>query len=295
MVWIHTRVVRVIHFLNSNPGGEWATMASFSEGQPLDKRHDDGPPLAPTDSSSFESLAECYNFGAATRPRTRLLVDLVLAELGKRGAPRTVLDIGCGRGIGRRPRLTWEVRAAANEMWGIDPDPAVRPDPGIMDRFQVATMEEAALPADYFDVAYSCMVMEHVENPTAFLSAVHRTLVPGGCYVFVTPNARHYFARLARLARRTGLEDAALRLVKGDVVDEYHYPVQYRCNSPEVIDALAEHIGFAAPEYAFAERRGPAGYLRGPLRPLWWAGRAKRLLVRNPRALLNMFVRLTKT
>jgi SAM-dependent methyltransferase len=269
-------------------------VASVQQGEPGDKRPEPRAPLALADRPSFELLSQRYNFGAATPPRTRLFLDLLLAESDKSPEPPKVLDIGCGRGIGRQARLTWEVRASADELWGIDPDPEVRPDPGLMDRFQVATMEEAALPPEYFDIAYSYMVMEHLKDPAAFLTAVHRTLAPGGRYLFVTPNARHYFGRLARLARRSNLEETVLRLVKGETVDDYHYPIQYRCNTPEVIDALAERIAFAPPEYVFSERRGPAGYLRGPLRPLWWAGRAKRRVVRNPKALLNIIVRMTK-
>ena len=54
-------------------------------------------------------------------------------------------------------------------------------------------METADLPENYFDLAYSYMVMEHVADPVGFLKALVKCLQPGGVYVFLTPNKRHYF------------------------------------------------------------------------------------------------------
>ena len=110
-------------------------------------------------------------------------------------------------------------------------------------------METAQLPEDNFDVAYSSMVMEHLTDPEAFMKAICRCLKPGGVYLFVTPNGRNLVVRAGRGLRRIHLLEIVLRLVKGkQQVDEYHYPVQYRFNTPEVIDLITRRIGFRKPE-----------------------------------------------
>ncbi len=155
-------------------------------------------------------------------------------------------------------------------------------------------MDDAQLPPDYFDVAYSYMVMEHVANPDVFMTAMARCLKPGGLYLFVTPNKRHYFTRTASMLNAIGLDEFVLRLIKRHEVDEYHYPVKYRFNDERRIDACADRLGLAPPEYVFLESTGPAGYLRGPLRPIFHLLALKRKLLRSPRSLVSLVCRMGK-
>lgn len=246
------------------------------------------------DELSFEELSRRYNFRLTSNNRVTM-ARLVIDECRGRTPPVRALDIGCGRGIGRQVRYTRAIAGAADELWGIEPDTGITPEEGLFDRFQHATAESAELPENYFDTAYSYMVMEHVEDPAGFLRAVHRCLKPGGTYLFITPNARHYFTMWASALERVNFADGVLRVLKGKkAVEGYHYPVRYVCNSPAQIDGLAAEIGFAAPEYAFVEPDGPRGYLPGPLKVIFHALAWKRKVIRKPEVLLTLICRLTK-
>jgi 2-polyprenyl-3-methyl-5-hydroxy-6-metoxy-1,4-benzoquinol methylase len=253
-------------------------------------------PVAPHDDLSFVELAQQYNFRNVS-DRTRLFVRLLLKELDGKTAPVRALDIGCGNGVstGKNAQGYLEaVYSRADELWGVEPDESKMPTHGLFTRFQHALLEDADLPEDYFDLAYSFMVMEHVADPERFLKAVHRCLKPGGVYLFVTPNGSHYFTRIAGCMKKLRVDEFVLRVLRGKSVDDYHYPVQYRCNRPGQIEPLAEAAGFADTQIACVEIHGPRPYLPGILRPILWVMMGKRNLIKNPRVLLNLYTRLEK-
>ena len=52
------------------------------------------------DHLTFEELARAYNFLNITN-YARVLTNLILSEIGSRSSTANVLDVGCGKGIGR--------------------------------------------------------------------------------------------------------------------------------------------------------------------------------------------------
>lgn len=209
-----------------------------------------------------------------------------------------MLDIGCGQGIstGRNAgEFVDAIRIHAGEMLGIEPNADISPHVGIFDHFQHASMEGADLCANSVDVAYSFMVMEHVADPRAFMTAVYRCLKPGGVYLFITPNARHIFGTITSLAHAFRLDERILRRFTHKSVENYHYPVEYRFNRPRQIDSCAIALGFQRPQYAFTETgSGLDGYFAGPLKLVLHALRFKRRWIHNPRVLLNLVCRIRK-
>lgn len=122
--------------------------------------------------------------------RTRLVRWLARADL--RGA--RLLDVGCGGG--RMPLLSSDL---AREAVGIDPaGAAVKVARGLAQalglrnvRFQQAGLED--LPAtDRYDVMTILGVIEHVEDPSAFLVQAARRLKPGGLIVLEVPSFQNF-------------------------------------------------------------------------------------------------------
>lgn len=252
-------------------------------------------PERPHDDLTFDELASRYNF-ELTSDRRRVFARLVIKECQRIGPSCRVVDIGCGRGIGREVRYQQAIRPHVGELWGLEPDEGVQPGDGLFDHYQHALMETAELPEASFDLAYSFMVMEHVADPGSFMRAVHRCLKPGGVYLFMTPNAGHYFTILARAMHGLRIDELMLRVLKrGEELEDYHYPVRYRFNRPRDIDRWAGRLGFEQPEYVFLEAEGPRPYMRGPLVVPFHVLAAKRRALKNPHCLLTLACRMVRS
>jgi SAM-dependent methyltransferase len=104
---------------------------------------------------------------------------------------RDVLDYGCGSGYG-----THFVAPHCRHITGVD----ISADavayateryhqPNLKYR-QIARAEVAPLPFDdaSFDSVVSFQVIEHIADPRAYLSEIHRVLKPGGYFICATPD-----------------------------------------------------------------------------------------------------------
>src|SRR5690625_2488500 len=115
--------------------------------------------------------------GAPEWPTVReLLPDLT----GKR-----VVDLGCGFGWFCR----WAREKGAQQVAGYDLSHNMlqrarqdTPDGGI--EYHLANREGLELPADSFDLAYSSLALHYIEDLPRLVQTVHRSLVPGGQFVF---------------------------------------------------------------------------------------------------------------
>jgi 2-polyprenyl-3-methyl-5-hydroxy-6-metoxy-1,4-benzoquinol methylase len=245
-------------------------------------------PVMAHDGLTFDELARTYNF-RKTSDRRLVFARLLVDELMHRGKPTRVLDIGCGSGFSKGPEFTWAVRQHATEMWGIEPDPHVPIDPRMFDNVQRCLLEQATLPTNHFDLVYAFLVMEHVADPRAFMKAVQACLKPGGVFMFLTPNGRHYFTRIASTLHLLHLDELALRMIRPSKdVEWYHYPVTYSFNSPRQVSKVTKPLGFEEPRYLFLEDYGPRSYFPGPLKPIFWLLSLKRKLLLNPKCLLDL-------
>jgi 2-polyprenyl-3-methyl-5-hydroxy-6-metoxy-1,4-benzoquinol methylase len=107
----------------------------------------------------------------------------VAAVLAERGAAGALADIGCGTGD-----LWQALRGRFQSCVGVD---AVRYD-GLPQEveFHPADLDARGLPlADArVDAAAAVEVIEHLENPRAFVRELARIVRPGGWVVVTTPN-----------------------------------------------------------------------------------------------------------
>ena len=117
---------------------------------------------------------------------------------------RTMLDVGCATG-----RLLMEMREAGWEVAGVDVCRESvqfgRRERGL--DIRLGTLDEADFEPEQFSVVHGSHVIEHVVDPTAFLTDIRSLLVPGG-YVFITtPNIDGFQARLFGNRWRSAIAD----------------------------------------------------------------------------------------
>lgn len=111
-----------------------------------------------------------------------------LAQLGPCFEGKSVLDVGCVSGIGRDDWIHAGIAEVAASVVGVDIDPI-----GIA-RAQALGFDVRAGDAERlyldgtFEVVHAGELIEHLDNPRAFLAACRRRLAPDGVLVLTTPN-----------------------------------------------------------------------------------------------------------
>lgn len=108
------------------------------------------------------------------------------------------LDIGCGDG-----QLLEAVKRSFPEMevhgldWKFEPE-VRRRLAALNIVLHESLLEDANLPASYFDLVTMNQLIEHLWDPRKCLSMVHRILSPQGRLILATPNIQGYDRRLFR-------------------------------------------------------------------------------------------------
>ena len=185
-------------------------------------------------------------------------------------APISVLDVGGGGGFYDFPA---QVRPRARRLVGVDPDAGVLRRPWLDAGHQCLVEDFASTTDERFDVALCIYVMEHVEAPGAFLESIKSLLVPGGSCFGITPNLWHYFGLASAVAARLGIQEWVLRRFRpAELIEAYHSPVRYRCNTIARLGATALDAGFRQAEFRVLEQPGMFETYFPP--QLRWAPRA---------------------
>ena len=182
------------------------------------------------------------------QPSSHIYQYLVAAHL----APATrVLDLGCGRG-GVMERLHERVGLVA----GLDPDLAsLRSHRAPALALACGLSEGLPYAGGTFDLVCCSWVLEHLPHPGQAFAEVARVLMPGGRFIFLTPNARHPLLVLNR----------ALGRIQGRLVTRFYdragadtFSARYRANTAAQIERLAQAAGL---ERVAAHSVGDPSYL----------------------------------
>jgi SAM-dependent methyltransferase len=161
--------------------------------------------------------------------------DLVAHDPAVRGR---VLDIGCGPGFHRSLSF---IPRVASQVDGVDPGDGIENNLSVAMKWR-GTLEQADVPQGAYDLAVAYNVVEHIEDPHAFLNVVHRLLKPGGHFWALTPHSRHLFAMLSR-----GLECAgAKRFIARRNASVNDYPAYYRLNSRRQVERVLTGLALQA-------------------------------------------------
>jgi SAM-dependent methyltransferase len=162
-------------------------------------------------------------------------------------ATKTVLDAGCGRGAGASDdvavrREARDLRTTGAKVIGIDVDLAAASNPTI-DEFRLIEGLPWPIESGSVDVCLSDYVMEHVEDPHAYLNEVRRVLVPGGYFCFRTPNIHSYFGILSRMTPGR-MKKSVIRTGSASREEQDVFPAVYRFNTFKTVRRTLVRHGF---------------------------------------------------
>ena len=207
----------------------------------------------------------------------------------------SLLDIGAGRG--RNPYLA-ELVPRCSRVAGVDPSDDIDENPYLTHRLKGYLAYAEGVPGfEPVDAAVAVYVVEHIDDSATFLNTAHRFLRPGGSLYLLTPNLWHYFGVASLVAAKLHVEDFVLNRLRGqELVDDYHFDVQFQMNSVHQLTEAAERAGFGRVEFRHLEDPGIfEGYFPDKLA---WFPRGYSKLVRGLRRGGNygtLLVKLTRT
>jgi SAM-dependent methyltransferase len=127
-------------------------------------------------------------------------------RLGKKGR---FLDVGCGVG-----ELLWAANECGWDAHGIDPSKEFIEigSQRLGVQGQVATLEEANFPSEYFDAVIMGGIIEHLYNPLETLKEIHRILKPKGWFWFDAPNEDGLYMKMGNFYMRLRGKDWVVTL-----------------------------------------------------------------------------------
>ena len=105
----------------------------------------------------------------------------------------TVLEIGPGT----TSEMSEYIKVNCKSLIGLDIDHRAMDNPWLTECY-IYDGVKFPFEADKFKVIIADYVMEHVEFPLEMFSEISRVLMPGGVFIFRTPNTRHYVTAIAK-------------------------------------------------------------------------------------------------
>jgi SAM-dependent methyltransferase len=169
------------------------------------------------------------------RPATELYAALVKATI--RPSDR-LLDLGCGRG-----GLVEQLGHPLAQVVGVDPDWRSLVEHRLPLPRLTAVSDHLPLAHGRFDLVFASWLLEHLEHPSLTFNQIARVLRPGGCFIFITPNAAHPLSHLNRaLGRFARLQGALVGRFYGRA-DGDTFPTFYRANTAEALNRLGAAAG----------------------------------------------------
>lgn len=175
------------------------------------------------------------------------------------------LDIGCGRGTqGEDPVRTRRglriLRGRCRSVIGIDIDPAAADNP-FLDEFKLISAAGSSWPVESasVDLCLADFVIEHIEDPDAFVAECARVLRPGGSLCIRTVNANSYLGLASRLFPAR-LHARLLGRIQPERDAQDVFRTHYRCNTRRRLAANLVRHGFDAAVYGHEAEPGYLGF-----------------------------------
>jgi SAM-dependent methyltransferase len=170
-----------------------------------------------------------------------------------------IAEVGCGRGVEveESPEGAWQdLRGPGRHVIGIDIDPVGVENPVIDEFRQIGLDGRWPLDDGSVDLAVSDFVLEHVEDPEAFVAELARVLRPGGAFVARTIS-RYSLLSLAARAVPNRAHAKVLETFQPGRQSQDVFATMYRMNTRKDLARLLN----AQFDWAAASRTGLDRYL----------------------------------
>ncbi len=177
-----------------------------------------------------------------------------------------ILNVGAGPATNEPLRV---LKGEASRVIGIDIDGSVLTNPELDEGLLYESGGRMPFLDDFFDLAISDFVLEHIEHPLPFLQEVRRVLKPRGAFFLRTPNRFHYVSLAARFTPHWFHELVANRARGLSLEAHEPWPTYHRLNSRRTLRYFAEVAGFRKAELRMYEAEPsylvfhPAPFLAG--------------------------------
>jgi 2-polyprenyl-3-methyl-5-hydroxy-6-metoxy-1,4-benzoquinol methylase len=170
-----------------------------------------------------------------------------------------ILDVGCGA----------KTKLLADQGFNISgcdfDEKAMRRNQQIKE-YRVCNAEELPFDADQFDAITSFDVIEHIENPQAFVESAFRILKPGGYFIAVMPHLNSLFGLIAANASLPVLRFFSNLLVGNATENHVHF---YRMNTNRDCQNILLNAGFENTSVTYLNRLPSTRPLRYVLFPYY--------------------------
>ena len=153
---------------------------------------------------------------------------------------RTVVDVGCGRGgmaDHASSSIFHDFRGPGRQVIGIDVDPVGATNPLLDDFRPIGPDGRWPLDDASVDLAVSDFVLEHVDDPQAFVAELARTLRPGAAFVARTISR---YSPLSAAARTVPNDKHSrwLSVLQPNRHEKDVFPTRYRMNGERALHRL---------------------------------------------------------
>jgi len=118
------------------------------------------------------------------------IVDYAVERLVENNNTKPILlDAGCGHST-----VLEDIYKKCKTVLGVDLDREGLNANKLVDKKIYACLTDIPIEDNSVDIVTSAWVLEHIEDPEAFMHEIDRVLKPGGFFVFIAPNIDGWFA-----------------------------------------------------------------------------------------------------
>jgi SAM-dependent methyltransferase len=199
-----------------------------------------------------ESLKDHF-YGTAVHPYAAF--EDIVTELLR--SEDVLLDAGCGR----TARLLSKFVGRARRLIGIDLVTFTTQNPAI--ELLQADLGSTGLPTESVDLIMSRSTMEHIADPLAVYTEMHRVLKPNGHAVLLTANLWDYATLVARLVPNR-FHPWIVSRTEGRAERDV-FPTRFRTNTRRVVERFARRTGFEVLSFNYLGQYPNYFLFNGPL------------------------------